>query len=161
MAGRSDHGGCCRRRPLHLYWLGSGCLRLGCLCLLFLGERGEELEAGGLIVERFGLHPWVGTDLLNSRALITLVTEELENQVLELLTEASAVYFLEIDVSLALEEQVVEVFFLAGLLEGEDSLNDDEQDDSNGEHVDVLALVHLALLDLGGHIGHGATVTLQ
>jgi len=47
--------------------------------LLFLGERGEELEAGGLIVERFGLHPWVGTDLLNSRALITLVTEELEN----------------------------------------------------------------------------------
>ena len=62
---------------------------------------------------------------------------------------------------LVLQEQAVEVFFLAGFFEWENALDDDEEDDSDGEHVDVLALVSLALLDLGGHVGHRAAVRAE
>jgi len=58
-------------------------------------------------------------------------------------------------------QQVVEVFFSAGLLEGEDALDDDEQNDAEGEEVDLLTIVGLAFLDLGGHVGECAAVALE
>ena len=103
----------------------------------------------------------MSSDLVNVGAKVAIVAEELKDEILEFATETCAVDFLEVSVVLALKEQVVEVFLLAGLLEGENALHNDEKNDSNGEHVDVLALVHLALLDLGGHVRHGATVTVE
>lgn len=73
----------------------------------------------------------MSSNLLNIRAKVAIVTEELEDEVLEFATQTSAVDFLEISVVLALEQQVVEVFLLAGLLEGEDALHDNEKDDAN------------------------------
>lgn len=103
----------------------------------------------------------MSSDLVNVGAKVAIVAEELEDEILEFATEACAVDFLEVSVVLALEKQVVEVFLLAGLLEGEDALHDNEENDSNGEHVDVLTLVRLALLDLGGHVCHRATVAVE
>jgi len=59
------------------------------------------------------------------------------------------------------KEQVVEVLLFAGLLEWEDALNDNEDDDANGEEVDLSAVVGLALLDFGCHVGHCASVALE
>jgi len=77
------------------------------------------------------LHPGVGSDLLDVGSEVAVVAEELEDEVLEVGAEASAVHLLEVGVVLVLEQQVVEVFLLAGLLEGEDALDNDEQNDAN------------------------------
>jgi len=77
------------------------------------------------------LHPGVRSDLLDVGSEVAVVAEELEDEVLEVGTEASAVHLLEVGVVLVLEQQVVEIFLLAGLLEGEDALDNDEQNDAN------------------------------
>ena len=77
------------------------------------------------------MHPGVGSDLLDVGSEVAVVAEELEDEVLEVGAEASAVHLLEVSVVLVLEQQVVEVFLLAGLLEGEDALDNDEQNDAN------------------------------
>lgn len=100
-------------------------------------------------------------DLLEGEAGLRVVREEAEDQVLELLAEASAVRLLEVGVNFALKEKAVEVLFFAGLFEGENALHDDEEDDSNAEHIDLSALVLLALLDLGCHVGHGTAVGVK
>ena len=107
------------------------------------------------------MHPGVGLDLLEGEAGLRVVREEAEDEVLEVLAEASAVHLLEVGVDLALDKEVVEVLFFAGLLEREDALNNDEEDDSDGEHVNLSALVLLALLDLRCHVGHGATIGVE
>jgi len=68
----------------------------------------------------------VSSDLFDIGAEVAVVAEELEDEILEVAAETCAVDFLEVSVVLALKEQVVEVFLLAGLLEGEDALHDDE-----------------------------------
>ena len=77
------------------------------------------------------MHPGVGSDLLDVGSEVAVVAEEFEDEVLEVGAEASAVNLLEVSVVLVLEQQVVEVFLLAGLLEGEDALDNDEQNDAN------------------------------
>ena len=68
---------------------------------------------------------------------------------------------MEVKINLAGCKQVVEVLFSAGLLEGEDSLNDDEQNDTEAEQVDLLTIVGLAFLDFGSHVGEGSAVGLK
>lgn len=103
----------------------------------------------------------MGLELLDRAALGAVVREELEDHVLELGGEAGAVDLLEVGLDLAGQEQVVEVLLLACFLEGEDALDDDEDDDADGEEVDLGAVVGLALLDLGCHVGHRAAVALE
>ena len=73
----------------------------------------------------------MGSDLLDVGSEVAVVAEEFEDEVLEVGAEASAVNLLEVSVVLVLEQQVVEIFLLAGLLEGEDALDNDEQNDAN------------------------------
>ena len=70
-------------------------------------------------------------DLLDSWSLLTVVAEKSEDQVLEIFRKSSSVNLLEVSIVASLEEEVVEVLFLAGLLEWEDSLNNDENYDTN------------------------------
>ena len=101
------------------------------------------------------------SDGINLGSRVAVIGEELKDQVLEFLAETATIHFLEVGVRLPLQDQIVEVLLFAGLLEGENALNDDEKDDSNGEHVDICAFVLLALLDFGSHVCHGATVGLE
>ena len=103
----------------------------------------------------------MSSDLLDGRALSTIVREELEDEVLEVFWQIGAIGFAEVGVGLSIKKQAVEVFLLASFLEGEDALNDDEQDDTNWEHVDLLANVCLSLFDLRSHVGHGSSVRPQ
>jgi hypothetical protein len=48
-------------------------------------------------------------------------------------THRLTVDFLEVEVELARDQQVIEVFFLPSFFEGENSLHDDKQDDSKRE----------------------------
>jgi len=69
--------------------------------------------------------------LFDVGAKVAVIAEELEDEVLEFITQTSAVDLLEVSVVLVREKQVVEVFLLAGLLEGEDALHDNEKDDAD------------------------------
>jgi hypothetical protein len=137
----------------------------GCGAVVLSGllgsEVGLQLLAGGLHREASLVQPGVLSDLADAGALGTVVAEERQDQVLELGWEAGSVGLLEVQLSLTGGQQVVEVFFGAGLLEGEDALDDDEQNDAKWEEVDLLTIVGLAFLDLGSHVGEGATVALE
>jgi len=141
-----------------LHWLGGG---TAVLLRLLGSEVVRELLAGGLHGEAGLVQPGVLSDLADAGALGTVVAEESEDQVLELSREAGGVRLLEVQISLTGGQQVVEVLLSAGLFEGEDALDDDEQNDAEGEEVDLLTIVGLAFLDLGGHVGEGAAVALE
>ena len=61
-----------------------------------------------------------------SWSLVGLIAKEFNNHVFEVAGEAGSIYFFEVELVLAGHEQVVEVLFLAGFLEGEDALHNDE-----------------------------------
>ena len=73
----------------------------------------------------------------------------------------STIDFLEVQVVLTSHEQVVEVLFFARFLEGEDAMHNDEEDHSEGEHVDLSAVVGAAFLDFWSHVGQSTSVALQ
>lgn len=67
--------------------------RLGLLHLrgLFVCQSLKEARSGRLVVKRGRLHPRVRSDLLDSRAQVTVIAEEFEDQVLEVGAERRAV----------------------------------------------------------------------
>ena len=107
------------------------------------------------------VHPGVRPDFLDTRPLVPVVGEEAQDEVFEWLAEVITVNFREVGVKTAIEDETVEVLLLARLLEGEDTLDDDKEDDSEGEQVNLSALVALAFLYLGRHVSHRAAVRFQ
>jgi hypothetical protein len=69
--------------------------------------------------------------LFDGWSLLSVIAEESKDQVLEVFRETGSVHFLEVSVVAALEEEIVEVLFLASFLEWEDALHDDEDNDAN------------------------------
>jgi len=120
-----------------------------------------ELLAGSLHVEAAIVEPGVALELRDSVSVFAIVSEQLENHVLEVFGEAGSVDFLEVGFYLTGQKEVVEVLLLAGLLEGENSLYDNKYDNSHAEKVNLGAVVSLAFLDFGGHVSHGASVGLE
>lgn len=106
-------------------------------------------------------HPGVCSDLVQRRALVGIVREQGQNQVLKLGTHVLAVDFLEVKVGLAGTEQVVEVLFSASLLEREDALDYDEKNDSEREQIDLGPFVDLSFFYLWSHVSHGSAVAFQ
>jgi len=103
----------------------------------------------------------VALQLSHSVSVLAFVAEQLQNHVLEVGGEAGSVDFLEVGFDLTGQKEVVEVLFLAGLLEGENALYDNKYDNSHAEKVNLGAVVSLSLLDLRGHVSHGASVGLE
>ena len=100
-------------------------------------------------------------NLVHARALLGVVAEQSQNEVLELRGQVLPVDFLEVEVGLPGHEQVVEVLFLARLFEGEYSVDNNKKDNSEREQVHLRTFVLLALLYLGSHIRHCTAVALQ
>lgn len=100
-------------------------------------------------------------ELLHGVALVSIVAEKASDEVLEVSREPITVDLLEVGVHLSSHEEVVEELFLACLLERENTLYDNEKDDSHREEVHLSAVVGFAFLDFRSHVGHGATVGLQ
>jgi len=126
-----------------------------------LAKFSKKTFAGGLHVEARLVQPGVLSDLADSWALGTVEAEQGHDEVLELARKVSGIGLVEVEIVLTSAKQVVEVFFSASFLEGEDALNDDEQNDSEAEHINLGAVVLFAFFDLGGHVGEGASVALE
>jgi hypothetical protein len=114
-----------------------------------------------LLHVEFSLHPWMSSDLCNGGSGLAFVAEESQDEILERFGQVLTTGLLPVSGVVALKKQIVEILILLGLLEWEDALDNDEQDDTSGEHVDLSTVVGLALLDLRSHVGHRASVRLQ
>lgn len=71
------------------------------------------------------------------------------------------IYFCEVSIDLASEQQVVEILFLASLLERENALDDYKQDYAHGEQIDLGAFIGFSFFNLRGHISHSTSIRLQ
>ena len=97
-------------------------------------------------------------ELLNSRSLASIIAEHLKDKIFEFRGEILTSCLLPILVKLSVQDKVVEVFVLLGFLEWENTLDNDEKDNSYREHIDLLSIVSLAFLDFRSHIGHCTSV---
>ena len=75
----------------------------------------------------------MGSYLLNSGAFLGVVGEKGEDKIFELSAEILAANFGKVSVILTSDEQVVEVLLCTRLFERENSLHDNEEDNSEGE----------------------------
>ena len=100
-------------------------------------------------------------DLFHGGSTIAIVAKQAQNEFFERITESSTVNFGKVSVNSATEDQPIEVFLFASLLEGEDALDDNEENHAEGEQIDLCALVGLALFDFRGHVSHRASITLE
>lgn len=69
--------------------------------------------------------------------------------------------FSEVGIDLTSEQQVVEILFLASLLERENALHDYEQDYTHREQIDLGAFISFAFFNLRCHVSHCTSVRLQ
>ena len=148
---------------MQLIWTstsGSHSLRVGSGCGSLLSEFRQNVMPNLLHVN-FSLHPWMSSDLLDSGSVLAVVTEESQDEVLEWLRQALSAGLFPVCGVVTLEQQIVEVLVLFGLLEWADSLHDNEKNDTSREDVDLPTIVLLAFFDFGSHVGHGAAVGLQ
>lgn len=94
-------------------------------CLLTVNVK-KQLLASSLEVETRFVEPRVRTNLINRRTKLGIIVEKCENEVLKLFRESLAIHFVEVELSLTCDNQVVEILFSASLFEGEDAMHDDE-----------------------------------
>jgi len=62
---------------------------------------------------------------------------------------------------LVVENEVVEVLILLCLLEWEDTLDDDEEDDTGRKYVYLSSIILFSFFDFWSHVGHGSSVGLE
>ena len=79
----------------------------------------------------FSLHPWMSSDVCDGGSVLAIVAEKLKDEILKGVGQVLSTGLLPVGGIVALEEQVVEILVLFGLLEWEDALDNDEQNDAN------------------------------
>jgi len=105
--------------------------------------------------------PWVRFELIDGGPLVSVVGEHSQDQVLEIVREVVTTDLFPVGIELVIEDQIVEVFVFLGLLKWENSLHDDEQNDTCGEDVDLTAIVLFAFLYFWSHVRHCSSIGLQ
>jgi len=103
----------------------------------------------------------VSLELVDSWSLATIVGEHFQDEVFELLRKAVATNLLPVSVKLIVQDQIVEVLIFLRLLEWEDSLNDNEKNDTGRKNVDLPTIILFSFFDLGSHVSHCSSVGLQ
>ena len=69
-------------------------------------------------------------DFFDGWSLFAIVTEDFKNKVFEVIRQVLTSNLFPVMLKLSLENQVIEILILLGFLEWEDSLDDDEKDDT-------------------------------
>lgn len=119
------------------------------------------MPSSGFCVETTLVEPGVRANLVHRRPLRSVVGEKADNELFKLGREVLAVDLSEVRVVLTLLQKVVEVFLGTRLLEGENTLDDDEEDHSKGEQVDFCPFVLLSFFYFWGHVGHCSSVAFE
>lgn len=122
---------------------------------------GLQLSAHGLLVESGGVEPGVALQFFHRVAVLAVIAEQLQDHVFEVGGQASTVHFFKVGFDLTGQEKVVEVLLLAGFLEGENALYDNEDNDSHAEEVNLRAVIRFSFLDLRSHVSHRSSVGLE
>jgi len=106
------------------------------------------------------LKPWVGHDVGDGEALVRVEVEHGGDQVLELLVEEAFGFPIGVSrpelLGAVRGDQLVVRVFQVGHVEGWVTRVQHEEDDSEGEQVNDLALVRLLGMDLWGHEAEGS-----
>ena len=144
-----------------LTFLGLSLLTLIFFRLLTPCQLSHQLLTSALFVIVLVVHPRVRPDFFNCEPIVTIISEELDDEVLELRAQRMSVDLRPVSVIIAVKKQFVEVLFLSCLFKGKDPLHDNEEDDCHREDVDLGAHVSLPFLDFWSHVRHCAPVRLQ
>jgi len=106
-------------------------------------------------------HPWMFPDLCNSWSIFSFVAEHLDNEILKFIRQVLSSGLLPVSGIVTVQKQIVEVLILLGLLKWENTLNNDEKNDSSGKHVDLTTIIGFIFFNFGCHVSHSASVRLQ
>ena len=87
-------------------------------------------------------------DLFNGESLGAIVAEHFYDEVLELGGQVQAAQLAEVLFELALYDEAVEVVVFFGFLEGKDAVHENEEDDAQGEDIDLAAIILFAFMHL-------------
>jgi len=90
--------------------------------------------------------------LFEGRPFLWVVAKHFHTQVLEVLWARSAVDFAPVLCEVAFLHQAVEIFIFFSFSEWENSLNQNEEDDSSWENIDFCTIISFPRLNLWGHI---------
>lgn len=69
-------------------------------------------------------------DFFDSWSFFSIVTEDFKNKIFEVIRQVLTSNLFPVMLNLSLKNQVIEILILLGFLEREDSLDDDEKDDT-------------------------------
>ena len=103
----------------------------------------------------------MGLELSDSWSFISILVKHFEDEVFEISGERLSSNLLPVLLKLVVNNKVVEVLILLCLLEWEDALDNDKEDDTGGEDIDLSSIVHFSFFDFWGHIGHGTSIGLE
>ena len=103
----------------------------------------------------------MGLELSDSWSFISILVKHFEDEVFEISGEGLSSDLLPVLLKLVVDNEVVEVLILLCLLEWEDALDNDKEDDTGGEDIDLSSIVHFSFFDFWGHIGHGTSIGLE
>ena len=101
------------------------------------------------------------SDFSDSWSLLSIITEHFDDEVLELIGQVLSTGLLPVSLEVVIEDEAIEVLVFLGLLEGENTLHDNEEDDCSGEQVDLNTIIVFVFLDFWSHVGHGTSIGLQ
>jgi len=104
------------------------------------------------------LHPWMLSDLLDSWSFSSVIAEHFDDEILEIVRQVLSTCLFPVSVVVTIQQQIVEVLVLLGLLKWENTLNDNEKNDSSGEHINLGTVIVLILFNFGCHISHRTSV---
>jgi len=90
-----------------------------------------------------------------------IVAEQSQNEFLELGRQSRAIHFVEVELVLPWNNQVVEVLWGARLLKRENAVRDYKKNHAEWKHVHLGASIVSTLFDFGCHIGKRASVTFK
>jgi len=120
----------------------------------------NEVWSSLLDIEAF-CHPWVVSQLFDSWSLWSIIAEHFKDEIFEILWKILSSNFLPISIKFSIDDQIVKIFILFGFFEWENTLDNNEEDDTAWEHIDLLAIVCFAFFDFRSHVCHCTSVWLE
>jgi len=103
----------------------------------------------------------MGLELSNGWSLVSVIMEHFEDEIFEISGKRLSSNLFPVLLELVVENEVVEVLILLSLFEWEDTLDNDEEDDTGRKYVYLSSIILFSFFDFWSHVGHGSSVGLE